>query len=508
MHFLIILFLCSKITTADMSESLLQKNGGPVHLVLPTVPPVQGSLLMLSKPLSRRGLVRQVRAASAADLASLGVGLVLGYSAVALPQLQKHDSWILLTEDQASWFVLMERWGRRTTLQLQCIPSALGWALIASARGVPQLYAGRLLTGLGGGMVDATCQVYIGEVSTPGVRGAIGASSSLCFSLGVLLVYVLGWARLPWTLLAGLCGAVPVLGLLALCFVPESPVWLAARGRVGDARRAALWLHGLSEQEDIPLGEIPRGNRTGPADLLRSLFSQQTARPFCILLAFFFFQQFCGMNAVVFYAVNIFQGDVGSNVTAMSDEVQTGWLDAHQSAVLIGLTRFVMTAATCVLLAHVGRRPLSLISGLGMSAAMFALGTALYVQREQTGSDPAVVLPCLILFIAANTVGFFAVPWVMLGELLPEKCRGVASGLVSAIVYSFVFVVVKTYPLLLDAMGQAGAFWVYGAIALIGSLFVLALLPETKGKTLNEIERSFNKKSNPSNDINNKSNNL
>lgn len=243
------------------------------------------------------------------------------------------------------------------------------------------------------------------------------------------------------------------------------------------------------------LGDIPQGESTKARELLKSLLSRRTARPFLILITFFFFQQFCGMNAVIFYAVAMFQG---GNVTSSDDDaVGAGGLDSHQSAVIIGLTRFVMTAATCVLLARVGRRPLSLVSGFGMSAAMFALGTALYVQRDFVdGPDPALVLPCLVVFIASNTVGFFAVPWVMLGELLPETGRGVASGLVSAMAYSFVFIVVKTYPMLLEALGQAGVFWVYGAIALLGFLFVLALLPETQGKTLKEIENSFTKKSN------------
>jgi Na+/melibiose symporter-like transporter len=185
------------------------------------------------------------------------------------------------------------------------------------------------------------------------------------------------------------------------------------------------------------------------------------------------------MNAVVFYAVVMFQGDNDSESTL---------LDSNQSAVLIGLTRFIMTAATCIMLAHVGRRPLSIVSGIGMAAAMLTLSTSIYVQQSPS---PALALPCLAAFIAANTVGFFAVPWVMLGELLPEKCRGFASGLVSAIVYMFIFVIVKFFPYLLSELGQAGVFGLYGTISLIGFIFVIFFLPETHEKTLEEIEKMF-----------------
>jgi Sugar (and other) transporter len=145
-----------------------------------------------------------------------------------------------------------------------------------------------------------------------------------------------------------------------------------------------------------------RAKKNAPSEnkvsALGSMFSGATARPLALLLALFFFQQFCGMNAVVFYAVRMFQAEGGGR----SDE--EGGLDEHQAAVVVAATRLVVMCVACALLTRCGRRPVALLSGLGMAAAMILLGVLVFVQGAP--SLP-VVLACVAAFIASNTFGKF-----------------------------------------------------------------------------------------------------
>ncbi|XP_059488798.1 facilitated trehalose transporter Tret1-like isoform X2 [Neocloeon triangulifer] len=349
---------------------------------------------------------------------------------------------------------IMDRFGRKRTLQIQCVPNFIGWILLALSTEVHTLYIGRLLTGLGGGMVDCTIQVYISEITTPHLRNFLASTPSLIFSMGMLSVYTMGAFHLQWNLIAAICAVVPLLHFMVLIFLPESPVWL--QGQISDETSSK-----------------------SPCDSAwKSLISRHTRRPLLILVVFFFFQQFCGMNAVIFYAVQIFQSAEG------------GILTDDQSAVVIGAARLVVICVSCAILSRVGRRPVSIISGIGMALSMLTLGTVIHLQ----GKPPlAASLTCMTGFIAFNTFGFFAIPWVMLGELLPERCRGLASGIISAIVYIYIFIVVKSYPYMLTLLGEGSVFLIFGMISILGTAFVHCFLPETKGKTLLEIEESLRK---------------
>ncbi|XP_065350150.1 facilitated trehalose transporter Tret1-2 homolog [Cloeon dipterum] len=435
-------------------------------------------------------VAKEVLTVLLADLSSFGNGLILGYSAIALPQLQHPDSWLPVDEDEASWIAslsalssalgcilvgfLMDQFGRKRTLQMQCVPTFIGWILIALSSNVLTLYAGRLLTGLGGGMVDCTIQVYISEITTPILRNYLASTPSLVFSMGMLVVYVMGASHLQWNVVAATCASVPLLHFLVMHFLPESPVWLRAKGKHTLADQAMRWLNKRSDDSNCFRAQ----DTTDTTSAWESLVSKHSRRPLLVMLVFFFFQQFCGMNAVIFYAVQIFQS------------ADSGVLSSNQSAVVIGVARLIVICLSCVILSKIGRRPVSIISGVGMSVSMITLGTIMQLQETPS---LAVSLTCMTGFIAFNTFGFLVIPWVMLGELLPEKCRGLASGLITCIVYIFIFTVVKSYPYMLALLGESLVFLIFGTISIIGTTFVYFFLPETKGKTLLEIEHSFRK---------------
>lgn len=383
---------------------------------------------------------------------------------------------------------VMDQLGRRTTLILLEVPAIIGWILIAFASNVSMIYGGRLLVGLGSGMVAAPSRVYTGEVTQPHLRGTLAALASLGVSLGVLVEYALG-AALAWHVVAAISGAIPLLALTLMTLMPESPGWLLSQGREGDARVALSKFRGqtcdVKEEIDdlIRFSEKNHVTKLSFWETLSTLLQPSTLKPFGILTFYFFIYQFSGVNAITFYAVEIFQYS-GTD------------MNKYTATVITGGVRFACTILACVLMRRCGRRPLTMFSGIACGLTMIGLGSYMYltVQWELAGQEPVArwfPVACIFIFIGSCTIGFLVVPWVMIGEVYPTQVRGVIGGITTCMAHIFVFTVVKTFPYLLHTIQKYGAFWLYGSISLIGTFVLYFLLPETKGKSLEEIEDYF-----------------
>lgn len=398
---------------------------------------------------------------------------------------------------------LIDRWGRRTALLALNVPGLAGWILLATAKAgsgfLAQVYSGRLLTGLSTGMasVPATVitnhvkhsrhgnsvptsphrlmglcsQVYIAEAADQSLRGMLVTWTSIFVSLGIVLVYLLGFLfPQDWQLVAGLCAIFPVLSAVVACMLPESPVWLASRGRTLEAEASLRRLRG----EERPRTEVEalldcRKSSTRTATL-SSVLRPEVWKPLLVLNTFFLFQQLSGIFVVVFYAV-----DIARDAGVPSD--------GHLMSVLIGATRLLVTVAISYASKRFGRRPLAVLSGAGMAVCMGVLA-----------ASPAlswVPATTLVLYILMSTVGFLTLPWAMIGELFPAHVRGLAGGATTCCAYLFSFAVVKLYPQMKHALDRQGVFSLYGVMALLGTVFVWFFLPETQGKTLEEVEQMF-----------------
>ncbi|XP_065350918.1 facilitated trehalose transporter Tret1-like [Cloeon dipterum] len=439
-----------------------------------------------------RSAIKEIFTCLLGSMSSFDNGLIFGFSAIALPQMQHQESWFPITEDEASWIAslpalscaigsmlisyLMDNVGRKRSMQLQCVPRIIGWLFVAFAPNVYYIYAGRLLSGLGVGMIDSTIQVYISEVTTPSLRNVLGSVPSVTFAIGLLQVYMLGALGLQWNLVATFGALVPLVNLVVLFVLPESPAWLRAKGRTEEMKKALQWFGKSSGGEDPQISTSDSKAETAELSAWQCLLSRTSRRPLLIMLAFFTFQQFCGMNAVTFYTVQMFEssGD--------------GVLSTNQAAIVIGATRLLVVCLSCCLLSRVGRRTVTIISGAGMAVSMTALGIVVLA----TGTPPLFAsLACVATFIAFNTFGFFSIPWVMLGEIIPANCRGLASGLLSSVAYIYIFTVVKIYPFAISLFGEGEVFLVFGCVSATGTLFVYLILPETRGKSLQEIQNLF-----------------
>lgn len=391
---------------------------------------------------------------------------------------------------------LLERVGRRASLVLTSLPCLVGWVLVAAAPSddafLPHMYAGRVLAGLALGLVSAPSTVYLAEISQNSLRGMLTTWTSVSIALGVFLVYVLGYAfQENWRLVATLSAIPAVLSGASCLFLTESPAWLFGKGRFEAGERSLRRLRGLKTGYPLPDAVL------GEKDALISASARQESRrrrsnwfrntvdafrkpealkPLIIMNVFFFFQQFSGIFVIIFYAVDVVK-ESGAAV------------DDYLAAVLIGATRLLVTLAVSYVSSRFGRRLPSLVSGAGMTLCMVALGTHVALD----GSLAWLPVTAILLYIVASTLGFHTMPWAMMGEVFPAEVRGVASGVTSAVAYIFCFISLKIYPDLIDALGKHGLFFFYGAVSLLGTVFVAAFVPETKNKSLEEIRQQFTK---------------
>ncbi|XP_023947081.1 facilitated trehalose transporter Tret1 [Bicyclus anynana] len=449
--------------------------------------------------------LRQVLAAFVANWGTVNTGMAFGFSATALPQLKSAASSIHVTDSEASWIAslssagtpigcilsgyLMDNIGRRRTLILTEVPLILGWILIAFAQNVPMIYVGRLLVGLGSGMVGAPARVYTCEVSQPHLRGMLGAMASVGVSTGVLIQYVIGSVT-SWNILAGLSATVPILSLLGMLFLPETPNYLLTQDNAVKAEKALAKLRGSTcdlQDEIQKMISFKEKNHVeplkSPKEILKALLSPSTLKPFGILAVYFFIYQWCGVNTITFYAVEVF-------------EASGAQLDKYWLTISMGVLRVIFTVVGCILCRRCGRRPLTFVSAIGCGSTMITLAVYLYfVQYWKDNNLPPqqswIPVASLYLFTIFCTLGYLIVPWIMIGEVYPTQVRGVVGGMTTCAAHLSIFSVVKTFPYIKYGIHDYGTFGLYGVISLAGLVFFYIFLPETKGRTLQEIEDYF-----------------
>lgn len=190
---------------------------------------------------------------------------------------------------------------------------------------------------------------------------------------------------------------------------------------------------------------------------------------------YFFTTQFSGVNTVAFYSVSIMKDTVGEDV------------NEYLAMLIIDTLRVVMSIAACVLTRKYGRRPMTLVSGIGTAASLLALAA----NSHLAGTHAWFAMSALVGYITFVSIGLVPLPWAMCGEVFPLRARGVVSGVTSGFAFLAFFVVVKTGPQLFAAIGTGGTFFFYGSIALAGTIILYFFLPETRNKTLQEIEEYF-----------------
>ena len=380
---------------------------------------------------------------------------------------------------------LADRYGRRGLLRAAAVVFTVSALLSASASDFTMLIVARLLSGLGVGAALVVAPMYIAEISPAAVRGRMVSINQLHVVLGISTAFFSNYLILKmgdstgwtWRWMLGI-GAVPSVIFFVLLFtVPESPRWLAMHGRLDVARSVLSRAHGeaLAETE---LAEVRTSlaHEQGKADVSpRELLAPELRRVVIIGLGVGILQQITGINAVFFYAPVIFE-HAGASADA-----------AFAQAVYVGLVNLVFTVIAMLLIDRLGRRPLLMMGTAGIALSMGLLAWGF----RGAGMEPALVLIGVLAFVASFAVSLGPIMWVLLSEIFPNRVRGVAISFVGLVNSTVSFGVQLVFPWELTRLGNSRPWLIYGAFALLGLLFIARLVPETRGRSLEELEEAL-----------------
>ncbi|KAH0519137.1 Solute carrier family 2, facilitated glucose transporter member 6 [Microtus ochrogaster] len=468
-------------------------------------------------PARIRGVLQNRRvflATFAAVLGNFSFGYALVYTSPVIPALKlSSDPELHLDKKQASWFgsvftlgaaagglsamVLNDLLGRKLSIMFSAVPSVIGYALMAGARGLWMLLLGRTLTGFAGGLTAACIPVYVSEIAPPGVRGALGATPQLMSVFGSLSLYALGKYHpviqhagllLPWRWLA-VAGEGPVLVMiLLLSFMPNSPRFLLSKGRDEEALQALTWLRADSEVhwefEQIQDNVRRQSSRVSWSEAR----DPRVYRPILIAVLMRFLQQLTGITPIL---PSQQDAAIVGAVRLVSVLIAAVTMDLAGRKVLLYVSASVMFVAnlTLGLYIHFGPRPLTPNSTLGLEI-MTLEGTE---QPPATSFNYLTLIPLLatMLFIMGYAMGWGPITWLLMSEVLPLRARGVASGLCVLVSWLTAFVLTKYFLLAVNAFGLQVPFFFFSAICALSLLFTGGCVPETRGRSLEQIEAFF-----------------
>ncbi|KAK4763109.1 hypothetical protein SAY86_008877 [Trapa natans] len=403
---------------------------------------------------------------------------------------------------------------RKGTMRMASGFCVAGWLAIYFAQGALALDLGRLASGYGMGVFsyvvltlpilvyrlilqkslliffyaltiiklldDAKVPIFIAEISPKDLRGVLTAINQLMICAGVSVSFIIGNV-LSWRTLA-LIGLVPcAVLLLGLFFIPESPRWLAKRGRKKEFEAALQTLRGedtdISEEAD-EIQEYIETLEQLPKAKIFDLFQRRYFRSVAIGVGLMVFQQFGGINGICFYTSNIFEE------AGFSSSVGT---------ITYAILQVIVTAIGATLVDKAGRKPLLLVSatGLVIGCLVVAISFFLKVHDLAASAVPILAVTGILLYIGAFSAGMGAVPWVVMSEIFPINIKGVAGGFATLVNWFGAWAVSYTFNYLMT-WSSYGTFILYAAVNAIGIVFVVGVVPETKGKTLEQIQAAVN----------------
>ena len=378
---------------------------------------------------------------------------------------------------------LSDRFGRKKMLFLCALLFAVSGLLSAIPNTFGQFLAARFVSGLGIGASSMICPVYIAEISPEKWRGRLGTLFQLGIVTGIFLTLFInkiiqGSGDEPWDTAYGwrwMLGmeVVPAVLFMVLLFaVPESPRWLAQHGRESEALEI-LEKAGGSAHAQTEIAAIRQALNFEEGGFLE-LVTGPFLKPLLLAVILMACSQFCGINAIMYYSTKIFAGAGGRTNSAFT------------ASVWVGLINLLFTFVAIAFVDRAGRRTLLLIGTAVQVVALALVGWMFHMQVSGIA-----LLLCVIVFIAAFAMALGPVGWLFCSEIFPNKLRGRAMSIAALTVWVSCYVVAQTFPMLNDSpvIGPAKTFWAYAVVSLFAFVFVLTSLPETEGRTLEEIER-------------------
>jgi sugar porter (SP) family MFS transporter len=379
---------------------------------------------------------------------------------------------------------LADRISRKYTKVVSGSVYVIGALGCAFAVNVPMLIGFRFVLGLSVGTASFVAPLYIAEVAPPRLRGGLVSFNQLAITTGILVSYLVNFAlkgvAYNWRWMLGVAvipGAALAIGMLT---VPHTPRWLMERGREDDARGVLDELRAGDERADVDreVEDIKEAARNERSSKLGDLFGGRLRPLLWVGLGLAVFQQFVGINTVIYYAPTILS-DTG--LTKSASITQT---------VFVGVTNVVFTVLAVLLLDRVGRRKLLLTGTVGLTVALAVLG--IYFSSKTLQQDAGwVALAALLVYIASFAIGLGPVFWLMISEIYPTGIRSKAMAAATVGNWAANFLVAVTFLSLGEAITRQGTFFLYTGIGVLAFLFFLSRVPETSNRSLEDIQQEL-----------------
>jgi len=449
----------------------------------------------------------------ATTLVSAMGGLLFGYDWVVIggakPFYEKFFG--LTTPSQIGWAMssalvgclvgslvsggLSDRFGRKRLLILAGFLFTGTGILTALAPNFSFFIGNRLLGGVAIGLASNLSPMYIAEISPAAMRGKFVSVNQLTIVIGILAAQFVNWliaepvpagataadilaswnGQAGWRWMFGAEAVPAFLFFLLMFLIPESPRWLVKNGREAEAGKILARVGGTGFAGQA-LGEIRDTLATGEIRKVRfrSLFGPGLAKVLVVGVVLAIYQQWCGINVIFYYAEEIFTA-AGYGVSGVLFNI-----------VITGTVNLIFTLIAIRLVDRLGRKPLMMAGSAGLAVVFGLIGASYAVHSRGVH-----LLALVVVAMALYALSLAPVTWVLLSEIFPNRIRGAAMSVSTVSLWSACFVLTYTFPLLNKGLGPAGTFWIYAGISVFGFIFIRSRVRETKGKTLEEIEREF-----------------
>lgn len=419
-------------------------------------------------------------------------GVIIGWSSPVLARLQGKDSPIPTTSDEGSWIATIlaltsffctpfsalsiHYLGRKHTMAIAVIPVLISWIIIAFATTTTELIIARGICGIATSLTFTVSPVYLGEIAPDQWRGGIGLCISVIMNLGTLWIYYIG--TLPDLWLSSLLSAFPlIIFIIFYKWLPESPYFLHERNRRDEAIVELKRLRNTDNVDDeIKKMDATAAEKTNQSAFMELIKEPAHRRALMISIGTFTFAQFTGGITFLLYAHLIFQkaGNVSANLMSM----------------IKASLQLISSIGSAYVVDNVGKRPLLIISCIGSAFFMACEGIYFYMLDNKYDVEFLWWLPlaAMILFNISQAIGLTSISLVYLGELFHPNVKSIAVCISKAYLALSVFVVGKLFQVMTDAFGSFVPFFVFSVIGVIGVFFVVFCVPETKGRSFEEIQ--------------------
>ncbi|KAF5270560.1 hypothetical protein FQR65_LT05458 [Abscondita terminalis] len=429
--------------------------------------------------------------------------LYISWSSPSIPLLTSPNSPIdvVLTKEEASWVVSVlalgmmpgsiivgfsvDSIGRKKTMQVGAVFVFLPWIIIIFTQSFIMLLVARILGGFGIGILRGVIPLYNGEISENQYRGTLCSLPTVGMVLAPILVYTIG-PLVSYDTLAKICAVVPMIFLVTSYFIPESPYYLVKINQLQAAEKALNYLTGTTNTEEW-LKEIEstiRNDGTSNLKLTELFYERNHQKAFMIVIALKTFQQFSGLVVI------------GAYIQTIMEESQTTF-SAQTSSIIFSAIQIPCVFVSSYLIDRLGRRPLLIISASGSALSLVGEGIYFYLlQRNDVDLSNAYFVPTFFLTVYHIMISFGVInlPMVAAGELFSSRTKKLGGAVFAFYTGFLMFISNKIFNPIVESWGMHVPFWIFGGVCILEVLFGLFVLPETKGKTFEEIQQMLGRK--------------